>query len=100
LPGAPVNANYYADKVMFGSDKIKVFLKGALGMQIAGLKREGLVDIDDSDFGFFGGGGAGVMVFLKENIFINVEYEIARTSNSWYNDGRMNSAMAGIGFKF
>jgi len=31
---------YYAPKVMFGPDKFKVFIKGALGMQIAHLKRE------------------------------------------------------------
>jgi hypothetical protein len=40
------------------------------------------------------------MIFLKENIFINAEYEIAWASNSWYKDGWMNTAMGGIGFKF
>jgi hypothetical protein len=91
---------YYAPKVMFGSDKVKAFIKGALGMQFAGLKREGVVSLSDHDFGFYGGGGAGVMLFLKENIFINAEYEIAWASNSWYKDGWMNTAGGGIGFKF
>jgi hypothetical protein len=91
---------YYAPKVMFGSDKIKVFIKGALGMQFAGLTREGAVTLNDNDFGFYGGGGGGLMFFLKENIFINAEYEIAWASNSWYKDGWMNTAMGGIGFKF
>ena len=91
---------YYAPKVMFGSDKVKAFVKGALGMQFAGLKREGIISLSDNDFGFYGGGGAGVMLFLKENIFINAEYEIAWASNSWYKDGWMNTAMGGIGFKF
>jgi Outer membrane protein beta-barrel domain len=91
---------YYAPKVMFGNEKIKVFIKGALGTQIALLKREGLTEISDHDFGFYGGGGAGLMFFLKENIFINVEYELAWASNSWYKDGLMNTAMGGIGFKF
>jgi hypothetical protein len=91
---------YYAPKVMFGPDKFKVFIKGALGMQIAHLKREGFITFDDNDFGFYGGGGAGIMFFLKENIFINAEYELAWASNSWYKDGLMNTAMGGIGFRF
>jgi hypothetical protein len=91
---------YYAPKVMFGNDKLKVFIKGALGMQFAGLKKEGIVSLSDNDLGFYGGGGAGVMLFLKSNIFINAEYEIAWASNSWYKDGWMNTAGGGIGFKF
>jgi len=91
---------YYAPKVMFGSDKVKAFIKGALGMQFAGLKREGIINLSDNDLGFYGGGGAGVMLFVKSNIFINAEYEIAWASNSWYKDGWMNTAGGGIGFKF
>jgi hypothetical protein len=91
---------YYAPKVMLGNDRLKAFIKGAFGMQFAYLKKMGFIESSDVDFGFYGGGGAGIMVFLKENIFINAEYEIAYASNSWYKDGWMNSAMAGIGFKF
>jgi len=91
---------YYAPKAMFGNEKIKGFIKGAIGMQYAHLKREGVLELTDFDFGFYGGGGAGIMLFIKDNIFINAEYEIAYASNSWYKDGWMNSAMAGIGFKF
>jgi hypothetical protein len=91
---------YYAPKVMFGNEKFKAFVKGALGMQFSSLKREGLVSLEDSDFGFYGGGGAGIMIFLKENIFINGEYEIAWLSNSYYKDGWMNTVGGGIGFKF
>jgi len=91
---------YYAPKVMFGNEKIKAFVKGVLGAQFASLKREGAVNLSDNDFGFYGGGGGGIMFFLKENIFINAEYEIAWASNNWYKDGWMNSAMGGIGFKF
>jgi hypothetical protein len=40
------------------------------------------------------------MLFLKENFFINAEYEIAWASNSYYKDGWINSAMGGIGFRF
>jgi hypothetical protein len=91
---------YYAPKVMFGNDKIKAFIKGALGMQYAWLKRESNVEVNSSDFGFYGGGGAGIMIFIKENVFINGEYEIAWASNSWYKDGWINTASGGIGFKF
>jgi hypothetical protein len=91
---------YYAPKLMFGNDRIKAFVKGALGMQFATLKREGLVELSDHDFGFYGGGGAGVMIFIKENIFINGEYEIAWASNSFYRDGWISTAGGGIGFKF
>jgi len=91
---------YYAPKAMFGKDKFKAFVKGVLGMQIAGLKREGVVSLSNTDFGFYGGGGGGIMFYLKENIFINAEYEIAWASNGWYVDGWMNSIMGGIGFRF
>ena len=91
---------YYAPKFMFGNDKVKAFIKGALGGQFAGLKKEGIITLSDNDFGFYGGGGAGVMLFLKSNIFINAEYEIAWASNSCYKDGWMNTAGGGIGFKF
>ena len=91
---------YYAPKVMFGKERIKLFIKGALGAQFASLKREGAVTISDNDFGFYGGGGAGIMIFLKDNIFINGEYEIAWASNGWYKDGWINTAGGGIGIKF
>jgi len=91
---------YYAPKVMFGKERIKLFVKGALGVQFAALKREGAISISDNDFGFYGGGGAGILIFLKDNIFINGEYEIAWASNSWYKDGWINTAGGGIGFKF
>jgi hypothetical protein len=91
---------YYAPKIMFGEKKAKLFIKGALGMQFATISREGLVNMDDHDFGFYGGAGAGLMIFLKDNIFINGEYEIAWVSNSYYHDGWINTAGGGIGFKF
>jgi len=91
---------YYAPKVMFGSDKAKLFVKGAIGMQFASLKREGAVTFTDNDAGFYGGGGAGGMIFLTESLFLNVEYEIAYAKNNFYGDGWLNSAMAGVGIKF
>ena len=61
---------YYAPKVMFGSDKFKFFVKGALGAQFAHLEREGTITLSDNDMGFYGGGGAGIMFFINEKIFI------------------------------
>jgi len=91
---------YYAPKMMFGKEKVKFFVKGALGMQYAGLKREGAISLTDSDFGFYGGAGTGLMLFVKENIFLNAEYELAWASNTWYNDGWISTLGLGIGFKF
>ncbi len=91
---------YYAPKVMFGNDRFKAFLKGALGVQFAGLNRTGVIELSDNDFGFYGGGGAGITIFISDKIFVNGEYEIAWASNSWYSDGWMNTAMGGIGFRF
>lgn len=91
---------YYAPKFLFGKDKAKGFLKGALGVQFASLKKEGYINLSDNDFGFYGGFGAGGMYSLSENVFISVEYEIAWLSNGYYKDGWVNSINGGIGFKF
>jgi hypothetical protein len=85
---------------MFGNEKVKFFVKGALGAQFAHLEREATIIVSDNDMGFYGGGGAGLLFFINEKIFINLEYEIAWASNSYYKDGWINSAMGGIGFKF
>jgi hypothetical protein len=91
---------YYAPKLIFGKNKFKFFVKAAIGMQIAGMKREGAITFSDTDYGFYGGGGAGLMFFVKDNIFINADYEIAWASNSAYVDGWINTANGGLGFKF
>ncbi len=92
---------YYAPKLMIGGGKAKAFVKGALGMQFASLKWDGgLVEVSDNDAGFYGGGGAGLMLGLGEKLFLNAEYEIAYVSNSFYDDGWLNSVMFGLGIKF
>jgi len=52
-----------------------------------------------NDFGFYGGGGAGLMYFVNESVFINAEYEVAYMTNSFYRNGVMNSVLLGIGVK-
>ena len=92
---------YYAPKYLFGSDKFKGFVKGALGVQFSHLKRTGpAIGLEDNDTGLFTGLGAGLMVYLSDNILLNLEYEWAYMSNSFYRDGFMNSAMLGIGYRF
>lgn len=92
---------YYAPKYMFGKNKLKIFIKGALGTHFSGYKRTGgTTEIKTNDFGFYGGASAGIMFFLKDNIFLNAEYEWAWLSNSYYQDGFMNSAMLGLGMRF
>jgi hypothetical protein len=92
--------SYYVPKIIFGSDKFKYYLKGALGMQIASIHREGNSLLDDTDMGFYLGGGGGIMLFLGESFFLNADYEIAYASNAYYRDGWINSVTAGIGFRF
>ena len=91
---------YFAPRFMFGSDKIKGFIKGAIGTQNSHLKRTGYLEITDSDWGFYGGGSAGLNISLSEMFFLNAEYELGWLSNSAYKDGLINSAMLGIGVKF
>ena len=93
---------YYAPKLIFGKGKARVFVKGALGMHFSGYKIEGSAggEVKTSDIGFYGGAGAGVVLNVNEKVFINAEYEWAYLTNSWYRDGFVNTAMAGIGFRF
>jgi len=91
---------YYAPKVTFGQGKTKAFVKGALGTHWSGYKREAATEIKSGDFGFYGGAGAGFIINVNEKVFLNAEYEWAYLSNSWYRDGFVNTAMAGIGFRF
>ena len=92
---------YYAPKFLIGNGSAKGFIKGALGAQTTSYKRTGSFgELKDSDFGFYGGLGAGFMKSFNEKMFITLEYEWAYLSNSAYKDGFMNSAMLGIGMKF
>lgn len=91
---------FYAPKLFFGESNVKLFVKGALGTQFAWLKREGAIVLTDNDVGFYTGGGAGLKIDLGEKLFINAEYEIAWVSNSFYDNGWLNNALFGIGFKF
>lgn len=92
---------YFAPKYLFGNERIKGFIKLAIGGQSATMKRTGTsTDLTGSDFGFYGGAGGGLMVFVHENVFLNFEYEIAYVTNNYYRNGLLQSASGGIGVKF
>ena len=90
---------YYAPMYTFGGGAFKGFVKGAVGHQFAWITRKASnTKITDSDLGFYGGASAGVLIPLNEKMVISAEYEWAYASNSFYHDGFMNSAMAGLRF--
>jgi hypothetical protein len=66
-------------KVMFGN-KIKGFVKGALGFQC--MAERSPCNNQDTDFGFYGGGGAGIMIFLKKisSLMVNMKSPGHRTA--------------------
>ncbi len=89
---------YYAPKITFGNEKVKLFIKGALGVHFSNYKAiTNNLEVTDKDFGFFGGGGLGTTIFINQNVFLTLEYEWDYLSNSWYRDGYVNSFMGGIG---
>ena len=95
---------YYVPKYTFldPESTFRPFVKGALGFHFSDYDKRGPLGgtVDTGDAGFYGGLGAGITVNISELLLINLEYEWAYLSNSWYRDGFMNSAMLGIGFKF
>ena len=98
LTSVPV---FFTPKYLIGGEKFKGFIKGAVGVQYASFKSDRPNSIfSDRDFGFYMGGGAGVHYYFSETFFLSAEYELAYMTNSFYSDGVMNSAMAGIGFIF
>lgn len=91
---------YFSPKYMFGSEKIKGFIKGAIGTHNTRFTRTALVEITDNDWGFYAGGSAGLNFSVSENVFLTAEYELGWLSNASYKDGLINSVLAGIGFRF
>jgi len=92
---------YYSLKGIFGENNFKVFVKGSMGLHFSHYKRVApTLEIDTNDSGFYGGASAGVRYYLKENIFLNAEYEWAYMSNAFYKNGMINSVMLGLGIQF
>jgi hypothetical protein len=92
---------YYQPKYLFGGEKFKGFVKGAMGWQISHIERKRAVTtLSDKDTGFIGGGGLGAHYFINEKIFLSAEYELLWMSNSFYVDGWLNTTSLGVGIKF
>ena len=91
---------YYAPKLILGKNSFKAFLKGALGLHFSSYKREAAIETSTWDTGFYGGLAAGIVKGIGDHAFVNLEYEWAYLSNSFYRDGFMNSVMLGFGYKF
>jgi hypothetical protein len=93
---------FYAPKLLLGnSERFKFFLKGALGLHFSKYSEDGpAVNLEYNDTGFYGGLGAGGLIFLNENLFLNLEYEWAYLSNYYSGNGFLNTAQLGIGYKF
>ena len=95
---------YYVPKYTFlkQESNFRPFVKGALGWHFSNYDRTGLLggEFDTGDSGFYGGLGAGINLNVSQVLLINLEYEWAYLSNSWYRDGFINSVMLGLGFKF
>lgn len=92
---------YYAPKYLFGSESLKGFVKGAIGMQFSHIERTAtLSTFSDNDLGFTGGGGVGAQYFFNEKVFLSAEYELLWMSNGFYRDGLLNTASLGLGIRF
>ena len=93
---------YVSPKYMFfDMDSFRPFFKGMLGIHFSDYDRKGpLGTLDSGDSGFYGGLGAGVSKKVGESVILNVEYEWAYLSNSWYKDGFFNSLMFSVGYSF
>lgn len=92
---------YYAPKYMFGNEKFKGFVKGAIGMHFAKYMSEGVVfAFEYNQAGIYAGAGAGAMYNINKSVFLNLEYEWAYMGNSQEDDIFMNTASLGLGFRF
>jgi len=88
---------YYAPKFMIGGERAMAFVRAAVGMQFARIELTGDVNEKDHDWGFYGGLGVGGMAYVSKTVFLNLEYEGAFMSNTYYANGLINSVQLGIG---
>jgi opacity protein-like surface antigen len=92
---------YYAPKYLFGNEKMKGFIKAAVGWQFSNIDRTGAVsEIETTDSGFTLGAGAGAMYLFNEKVFLSAEYEFLWLQNSYFRDGYLNTASLGLGLRF
>ncbi len=91
----------YAPKYLIGSEKAMAFARAAVGVHFTRITVEGgSVDGGDNDWGFYGGLGAGGMVYVGKTVFLNLDYELAWMSHTYYANGYLHSVQLGIGMDF
>ena len=92
---------YYQPKLLFGKGSLQGYAKGAFGMQFSTVKIDvpGTDEFKSTDAGLYAGLGAGVTKSFSLDLSVSLEYEWAYLSNSYYNDGFLNSINLGIGFR-
>ena len=87
-------------KYFFGSEMIKGYLQGGVGVQFSRIEYTGPnLLLQDGDSGFALNLGLGGYIFTDEKIFINAAYNFSYMSNSFYRDGIIHLLKIGIGFQ-
>lgn len=90
---------YYAPKMLFGKKAFKGFIKGAFGFHFSEYNRTGTAsDLTTNDGGLYAGVSLGAKIAFNPKVFMNIEYEWAYLSNSFYQDDSITSAIIGVGF--
>jgi len=87
-------------KYLFGSESIKGYLQGGVGIQFSRIEYTGPnLLLLDADSGWALGLGLGGYFFTDEKIFINAAYNFSYLTNSFYRDGIVHLVKIGIGFQ-
>ena len=90
----------FQGKYFFGSDMVKGYLQGGIGLQFSRIEYSGpKLLLQDGDTGFTFGIGLGGLFFTDEKIFINAAYNFSYQGNSFYRDGIVHLFKIGIGFQ-
>ena len=91
---------YYSPKFTFGQKTLKGFIRVPLGWHFSEYERKGSLGgtVTTEDTGFYGGVSLGASFAFNPKVFINLEYEWAYLSNSYYKDESLQSIILGIGF--
>jgi len=87
-------------KYFFGSEMIKFYLQGGVGLQFSRIEYAGpKLLLQDADTGLALGAGLGSYFFADEKIFLNIAYNFSYLKNSFYRDGIVHLVKIGIGFQ-
>src|SRR5688572_6408868 len=87
-------------KYIIGNGSFQGFIKTDLGYQFSNRKRLNSSESALNQSGFYGGIGAGIMKSFGPKYFIHLDYEFAYMTNSYYENGLLNSIMLGVGSRF